>query len=101
MEFANCSQYSRMFDHRFQQGSHARRLGDETSLGGETQGGGKAYRQAESDFGSVQIYWHPCQYYNFLRLGREGYRKVHTAGTPTSNQVLRLQTRYSDFKPAV
>lgn len=21
-----------------------------------------------------------CQYYNFLRLGREGYRKVHTAG---------------------
>ena len=28
-----------------------------------------------------------CQYYNFLRLGREGYRKIHTACYETSNYI--------------
>ena len=28
-----------------------------------------------------------CQYYNFIRLGREGYRKIHTACYDTANYI--------------
>ena len=28
-----------------------------------------------------------CQYYNFVRLGREGYRKIHTACYDTANYI--------------
>ena len=30
-----------------------------------------------------------CQYYNFLRLGREGYRKIHTACYETAKYIAR------------
>jgi glutamate decarboxylase len=39
-----------------------------------------------------------CQYYNFLRLGREGYRKVHTACYETAQFLAREIAKLGPFE---
>lgn len=39
-----------------------------------------------------------CQYYNFLRLGREGYRKVHTACYETTQFLAREIAKLGPFE---
>jgi glutamate decarboxylase len=39
-----------------------------------------------------------CQYYNFLRLGREGYRKVHTACYETARYIAGEIERIGPFE---
>lgn len=39
-----------------------------------------------------------CQYFNFLRLGREGYRKVHGACYATAQYLAREITRLGPFE---
>lgn len=39
-----------------------------------------------------------CQYYNFLRLGREGYRKLHTACYETTQYLAREIAKLGPFE---
>jgi glutamate decarboxylase len=39
-----------------------------------------------------------CQYYNFLRLGREGYRKIHTACYETAQFLAREIEKLGPFE---
>lgn len=39
-----------------------------------------------------------CQYYNFLRLGREGYRKIHTACYDTAKYIAREIENLGSFE---
>ena len=39
-----------------------------------------------------------CQYYNFLRLGREGYRKVHTACYETAGYLAKEVAKLGPFE---
>lgn len=39
-----------------------------------------------------------CQYYNFLRLGREGYRKVHAACYATAQYLAREIAKLGPFE---
>ncbi|AFY29504.1 glutamate decarboxylase [Cyanobium gracile] len=39
-----------------------------------------------------------CQYYNFLRLGREGYRKVHAACYATAQYLARVIAKLGPFE---
>jgi glutamate decarboxylase len=39
-----------------------------------------------------------CQYYNFLRLGREGYRKIHTACYETARYIGDEIARFGPFE---
>jgi glutamate decarboxylase len=39
-----------------------------------------------------------CQYYNFLRLGREGYRKIHTACYDTARYLADEVTKMGPFE---
>jgi glutamate decarboxylase len=39
-----------------------------------------------------------CQYYNFLRLGKEGYRKIHTACYDTAKYIARELEKVGPFE---
>jgi len=39
-----------------------------------------------------------CQYYNFLRLGKEGYRKIHTACYDTAKYIAREIEKLGPFE---
>ena len=39
-----------------------------------------------------------CQYYNFLRLGKEGYRKIHTACYETAQYIAKEIERLGPFE---
>lgn len=39
-----------------------------------------------------------CQYYNFLRLGREGYRKIHTACYETAQYIAKKIEKLGPFE---
>ena len=39
-----------------------------------------------------------CQYYNFLRLGREGYRKIHTACYETASYLGKEIAKLGPFE---
>ena len=39
-----------------------------------------------------------CQYYNFLRLGKEGYRKIHTACYETAQYLAREIEKLGPFE---
>ena len=39
-----------------------------------------------------------CQYYNFLRLGREGYRKIHSACYETANYIGGMIDSFGPFE---
>jgi glutamate decarboxylase len=39
-----------------------------------------------------------CQYYNFLRLGREGYRRIHTSCYETAQYLAKEIAKFGPFE---